>query len=218
VCPSIGGGDGSKDQPGIRWWLEFLRDRYGSYVPSASATVADKGRGTGMEVGRWERFETVVKNRKEYSDPFADVVLNAVYTRPDGSKVEFRGFYDGGEIWRIHFMPDVLGLWRYKAIFSDGQTGTSGEFHCVKSGVRGMISSFESNPVWFGFKENGPVLIRSFHVGDKFFAENFPISRLGTAAGLQYALGCKPLPQSQDRRSGSRLADSQSLECRNPKA
>ena len=39
-----------------------------------------------------------------------------------------------------------------------------------------MISSFQSNPVWFGFKENGPVLLRSFHVGDWLFAENFPTS------------------------------------------
>lgn len=31
------GDDGSRGQPGIRWWLEFLRDRYGPYVPSASA-------------------------------------------------------------------------------------------------------------------------------------------------------------------------------------
>jgi hypothetical protein len=171
------GGEGSKDQPGIRWWLEFLRKRYGPYVPSTPATVAGKGRGTGVEVGRWERFETVVRNKKKYAKPFVDVVLNAVYTRPDGSKVKFPGFYDGGGIWRIRFMPDVLGLWRYEAIFSDGEAGTSGEFHCVKSGVRGMISSFESNPVWFGFRENGPVLLRSFHVGDKFFAENFPASQ-----------------------------------------
>lgn len=27
------GGDGSEDDPGIQWWLEFLRDRYGAYLP-----------------------------------------------------------------------------------------------------------------------------------------------------------------------------------------
>jgi hypothetical protein len=27
------GGDGSKQSPGIRWWLEFIRDKYGPYVP-----------------------------------------------------------------------------------------------------------------------------------------------------------------------------------------
>ncbi|UCG56399.1 MAG: hypothetical protein JSU70_16245 [Phycisphaerales bacterium] len=29
------GGDGSANQPGIRWWLEFIRDTYGPYQPSA---------------------------------------------------------------------------------------------------------------------------------------------------------------------------------------
>ena len=28
------GGNGSAKQPGIRWWLEFIRDTYGSYRPS----------------------------------------------------------------------------------------------------------------------------------------------------------------------------------------
>jgi len=27
------GGDGSKDSPGIKWWLEFIRATYGPYVP-----------------------------------------------------------------------------------------------------------------------------------------------------------------------------------------
>ena len=29
------GGDGTKESPGIRWWLEFIRDKYGPYVPPA---------------------------------------------------------------------------------------------------------------------------------------------------------------------------------------
>ncbi|MHC4116606.1 MAG: alpha/beta hydrolase fold domain-containing protein [Planctomycetota bacterium] len=31
------GGDGTKDSPGIRWWLEFIRDKYGAYVPPEPA-------------------------------------------------------------------------------------------------------------------------------------------------------------------------------------
>jgi hypothetical protein len=27
------GGDGSKDNPGVRWWLEFIREQYGPYKP-----------------------------------------------------------------------------------------------------------------------------------------------------------------------------------------
>jgi acetyl esterase/lipase len=32
------GGDGTKDSPGIRWWLEFIRDKYGPYVPPKPAS------------------------------------------------------------------------------------------------------------------------------------------------------------------------------------
>jgi len=31
------GGDGSKAEPGIKWWLEFLRDKYGPYVAPPTA-------------------------------------------------------------------------------------------------------------------------------------------------------------------------------------
>ncbi|UCD49142.1 MAG: hypothetical protein JSW27_16605 [Phycisphaerales bacterium] len=32
------GGDGTEDDPGIRWWLEFLRAEYGPYTPPAKDT------------------------------------------------------------------------------------------------------------------------------------------------------------------------------------
>ena len=88
-----------------------------------------------VEVGQWDRFEASVTNRTRYDDPYNDVTLNVVYTRPDGSEVEFWGFYDGGSTWRIRFMPDRLGTWTYSASFSDGRPGISGSFRCVRSGI-----------------------------------------------------------------------------------
>jgi hypothetical protein len=35
------GGDGSETNPGIRWWLEFLRDTYGAYTPPESQSRQD---------------------------------------------------------------------------------------------------------------------------------------------------------------------------------
>jgi hypothetical protein len=37
-----------------------------------------------------------------------------------------------------------------------------------------MIGADEANPMWFGYKGGRHVLIRSFHVGDRFFAQNWP--------------------------------------------
>ena len=131
---------------------------------------------TTTTVPLWGRFEASVTNTKQYANPYADVQLDVTYTRPNGSTVAFWGFYDGGTTWKIRFMPDQTGTWRYEARFSDGQPGISGSFSVVPSNIPGMLSADPSNPIWFGFKGGGHVLIRSLHVGDRFFASNWSAS------------------------------------------
>src|SRR5690606_37073853 len=74
-------------------------------------------------VAQWGRFETAVINTKSYGDPYRDVTLDVVYTRPDGAVLKFWGFYDGSQdgpsIWKIRCLPDQPGRWKYKARFSD---------------------------------------------------------------------------------------------------
>lgn len=132
------------------------------------------GAAAAVTVGRWDRFEIAVGNTKRYVDPYKDVTLNVTYTRPDKGTINFWGFYDSGEVWRMRFMPDQLGGWSYRATFSDGSPGTSGTFTCVPSTIPGMISRDEANPQWFGFRGGKHILIRSLHVGDRFFARNWP--------------------------------------------
>lgn len=125
------------------------------------------------KVKQWDRFERAVTNNKQYSSPYKDVELKVTYTRPNGTKVDFWGFYDGGQTWRIRYMPDVTGKWQYDARFTDNQPGIKGAFEVTKSDLPGMISQYEPNPIWFGFKNGKRALIRSFHVGDRFFARNW---------------------------------------------
>jgi hypothetical protein len=101
-------------------------------------------------------------------------MLDVTYRRPDGSMVRFWGFYDGGTLWKVRFMPHQIGTWQYEAVFSDGAPGVVGHFTCVESGLPGMLSADAQNAIWFGYRGGGHALIRSFHVGDKFFAENWP--------------------------------------------
>lgn len=122
------------------------------------------------EVGQWDIFEASVRNPQRYNNPYKDVSLNVTYTKPDGSKVKFWGFYDGGNTWKIRFMPDLLGTWKYLAKFSDGQTGVSGSFQSVSSSIPGMVSADETNPRWFGYKGGKHELIRSFHSGSELFS------------------------------------------------
>ncbi|MCX8038164.1 MAG: DUF5060 domain-containing protein [Candidatus Sumerlaeia bacterium] len=127
-----------------------------------------------QRVGLWDRFEWMLRNPRTYADPYRDVTLEATYTRPDGSTVRFWGFYDGDGFWKIRFMPDQAGTWKFEARFSDGAPGASGQFECIKSDLPGMVCVYSPNPRWFGFKGGDPVLVRSFHVGDRFFAANWP--------------------------------------------
>lgn len=140
-------------------------------ITTISAQSADT-----HKIGKWDRFERVLENTREYNNPYRDVQLDVTYTAPDGRTIEFWGFYDGGTTWKIRFMPDEIGSWKYNATFSDGQPGKSGSFNCVPSNLPGMISQDEINPIWFGYKGGNHMLMRSFHVGDRFFAANWPAS------------------------------------------
>ena len=121
----------------------------------------------------WDRFEASVENPRTYKDPYRDVQLNVTYKTPGGAELKFWGFYDGGTTWRIRLMPDVAGKWEYDATFSDGQPGRKGSFQVAKSDLPGMISQYAPNPIWFGYKNGKRALVRSFHVGDRFFARNW---------------------------------------------
>jgi hypothetical protein len=76
-------------------------------IPLAPAAAADQPK----SVEQWGIFEIELTGPTE-GNPFTDVRLAADFT--NGTKtVETAGFYDGDGIYRIRFMPDRVGEWRY---------------------------------------------------------------------------------------------------------
>ncbi|QDT55887.1 Putative endoglucanase [Caulifigura coniformis] len=122
----------------------------------------------------WGRFEAALENRTPCSDPYRDVSLEVTATRPDGKELKLDGFYDGEFTWRFRVLMDQVGEWRYSAAFSDGSRSAAGTFQCIPSDSPGPVDRDETNPIWFGYRGNGHGLVRGFHVGDRFFAENWP--------------------------------------------
>jgi len=145
--------------------LSFLSLLLASTLPASAATNA---------VMQWGRFELSLLNTNAHIDAYREVALNVTYTKPDDTQVAFWGFFDGQNSWRARFMPDQIGTWSYNATFSDGAPGASGTFECVAGDIPGLITKDQTNPLWFGFSGGGHILIRSFHVGDRFFATNWP--------------------------------------------
>jgi hypothetical protein len=138
-------------------------------------------------IPRWSRFQLTLEHPLRSGDPYRDVSLDVTYTAPDGRTIAFWGFYDGGDMWRARFMPDVPGTWRYEATLqetartdpSGAATSTRtvatarGTFECVASDLPGAISVDAAVPQWFGWRGGGAALIRALHIGDRFFAKNW---------------------------------------------
>jgi hypothetical protein len=58
-------------------------------------------------VGEWS-----LTSSRGYASPFADVLVEGVFTAPDGRILTMPGFYDGEGTWKVRFNPDSAGEWR----------------------------------------------------------------------------------------------------------
>jgi hypothetical protein len=81
------------------------------------------------KVDRWGLFELALAGPQE-GNPFLDVELSARFTQGERS-FEPQGFYDGDGVYRVRFMPDALGEWRYVTRSNRKELdGRSGAFTC----------------------------------------------------------------------------------------
>jgi hypothetical protein len=77
-------------------------------------------------VEQWGIFELALKGPTN-GNPFTDVKLSAQFTQGTNVVVA-TGFYDGDGIYRVRFMPETQGRWKYTTISNvrklDGKTGS----------------------------------------------------------------------------------------------
>ena len=140
---------------------------------------------TASPVGKYRIFETEITNTKSYDNKFADVELLVDYTAPSGKKTEFWGFFDGdgkgggdkstGIVWKMRFMPDEVGTWKYAWRWSDGTEGGTGTFESTAENAgRGIIKAYESNPHWFAYNGTDPIWLKSYYeTGHGGIAQDF---------------------------------------------
>jgi hypothetical protein len=81
------------------------------------------------DVHRCGRWEGVFESASDYDNPVQDVDLRATLTSPSGTEHQVRGFWDGGQVWRVRFSPDEVGEWRYQLASSGpADAGLDGKF------------------------------------------------------------------------------------------
>lgn len=125
-------------------------------VPAWGAAVT-----ASRAVERWDVFELELRGPSD-GNPFADVRLSAVFT--DGARtVEVPGFYDGDGVYRVRFMPETTGAWRY-------------ETKSNRWPLTGQTGAFTVTPAATG--NHGPVRVRgTFHFA---YADGTPFKQIGT--------------------------------------
>ena len=82
------------------------------------------------EVEKWDCFELALRTRAP-GNPFLDVTLEAEFTHVHRT-VKVAGFYDGEDVFKVRFMPDMEGEWRFVTHSNvDALNGQRGEFVCT---------------------------------------------------------------------------------------
>jgi hypothetical protein len=81
-------------------------------------------------VERWDFFEVELKGPSD-GNPYSEVTLSAQFTHKHRTVIA-DGFYDGDGVYRIRFMPDTLGEWRYVTRSDTAElNGHTGEIECI---------------------------------------------------------------------------------------
>lgn len=63
---------------------------------------------------KWNVIEIILHSDHNYTHPFDDVEITAVFEGPNSKKISRPAFWDGGNIWKIRFAPTVVGKWKMK--------------------------------------------------------------------------------------------------------
>jgi Domain of unknown function (DUF5060)/Domain of unknown function (DUF5605)/Protein of unknown function (DUF4038) len=106
-------------------------------------------------VEQWGIFELTLPGSAE-GNPYLDVELTARFAYKHRA-IEVDGFYDGDGVYRIRFMPDTPGTWRYRTQSNIGSlNGTEGTFTCLppRPGNHGPVAV--SNTYHFAYADGMP--------------------------------------------------------------
>jgi hypothetical protein len=91
-------------------------------------------------------------------NPFLDVTLSALFTCDD-QQVHVNGFYDGNGVYKVRFMPDRVGEWRYVTHSSlanlDGQQGS---FLCITPSANNHGPVRVVNQMHFAYEDGTPYI------------------------------------------------------------
>ncbi len=110
-------------------------------------------------VPQWSVHELTFAASGNYANPYTEVSLRAVFTGPGGVKQAIKGFWDGGQVFKVRFTPTLQGDWSYVTESNDaGLNAKRGSIKCAapqRGGIqsRGFLRRDAEHPYHFIFDD-----------------------------------------------------------------
>lgn len=112
----------------------------------------------------WTKQEIQFESYKTYDNPVCDVrELRIELTAKSGRKKVVRVFWDGGTDWKVRFLPDEIGTWKWDSLCSDKENkrlhNQRGTFECFQEKLlqKGAIQH-ESGKSCLSYNDGTPFL------------------------------------------------------------
>jgi hypothetical protein len=96
-------------------------------------------------------FEFSFESEKNYSDPFNDVEVSAIFTDPDGEEKVIPAFWDERNIWRVRYSSPKIGRHIFRTISSDPSNSSLND----QKGELEVIPYEGDNPLF----KHGPIRV-----------------------------------------------------------
>ena len=116
-----------------------------------AAYAIERQTGTVASAPQWSVYEIPLTASGNYRNPYTQASVSATFVGP-GTTLMVKGFWDGGQTWRLRFACTAQGTWGYTTDSADsGLNGKSGTFKCVspRTGNHGFLRRDVANPSTF---------------------------------------------------------------------
>jgi hypothetical protein len=128
-----------------RAWLETLRELEAPPVSAPPRAV--------VEVRCREMHEFELRGRSHVENPFRDAALIGEFISPAGKKITLEGFHCGADLWKLRFVPEEEGEWRYLLRGEGAALFAEGRLLAKHPRERGFIRVHPENPYAFAYAD-----------------------------------------------------------------
>jgi hypothetical protein len=124
-------------------------------VVAVSSGLNIPARAANQTVEQWGTYEVALKGPTN-GNPFLNVRFGAKFAQGYDS-IEVPGFYDGDGNYRVRFMPEKPGSWKYETVSSTPElNGKTGEFTVTKPSGNNHGPVHVANTFHFAYADGSP--------------------------------------------------------------